>query len=60
MKKALYILPMVLFLNCWQILFISNLNELHNLGVDSTEIKLIEEVKLPGGEKCYRIYYKEK
>ena len=58
--KALYILPMVLFLSCWQVIFVSDLSDLHNLGVDSTEIKLIEEVRLPQGEKCYRVYWKEK
>jgi len=60
MKKALLVLPIVLFVNCWQVIFVSDLNKLHYLGVDSTEIKLIEEVKLAEGEKCYRVYYKEK
>lgn len=59
-RKAILMLPMVLFLNCWQVLFVSDLNELHNLGVDTLEVRLVEEVKLPGGEKCYRVYYNEK
>ena len=60
MKKAFMILPMVLFMNCWQVLFVSNLNELPYLGIDSTEVKRIETVHLPEGGNCYRVYYKEK
>lgn len=59
MKNIILTIIMLLFLSCYQMIFVHSPSELEYLGISTKQVKKVEKLHEPNGNIIYRVYYKK-
>lgn len=59
MKKIIVIALCLLFMSCYQMVFVHDLSELDSYGISKKDIKKVEQVDNRSSSKLYRVYYRK-
>lgn len=60
-KKFLALCLCLLFISCsYHMVFVNELSELKDFGIDKSQVKKVEQVYTGNSSKLYKVYYKYK